>query len=97
MACSQRMPLTSSRVPWPDVGLERTMARRLAGSGGLTATCSPGKAAAAPPIAVMLISGLMVAALSPTPRALRLAANVENLAVRDDELIGGLIALPVRW
>jgi len=31
------------------------------------------------------------------PPALRLAANVENLAVRDDELIGGLIALPVRW
>ena len=86
------------------------MARWLAGSGGLTATCSPGKAAAAPPIAVLLISGLMVRrpvgpdraanrvlatgfSLSP---ALRLA-NVENLAVRDDGLIGGLIALPVRW
>jgi cytochrome P450 len=29
--------------------------------------------------------------------ALRLAADVEELAVRDDELTGGLIALPVRW
>jgi len=87
------------------------MARWLAGSGGLTATCSPGKAAAAPPIAVLLVSGLMVrrpvgpdrapnrvlATGFSLPPALRLAANVENLAVRDDELIGGLIALPVRW
>jgi cytochrome P450 len=28
---------------------------------------------------------------------LRLAARVEELAVRDDELVGGLTALPVRW
>jgi pentalenolactone synthase len=29
--------------------------------------------------------------------ALRLAAAVEELAMRDNELTGGLIALPVRW
>ena len=28
---------------------------------------------------------------------LRLAADVEDLTVRDDELTGGLTALPVRW